>query len=47
MIYFVKVRVLFFAKSRELVGSSEAELDVPASVTADALKDTILQAYPG
>lgn len=44
----VSLKLLFFAKARELVGRSETRLSVRSSdiVTGEALKRTVLMAFP-
>ena len=43
---FRSFQVLFFAKSRELVGCSQAALSTPAHTTARDLLDAIVLAHP-
>lgn len=40
------VKVLFFARARELAGCSEATLSVPRGAATSALPALLLQAYP-
>ncbi|XP_019623626.1 PREDICTED: molybdopterin synthase sulfur carrier subunit-like [Branchiostoma belcheri] len=42
----VQVNLLFFAKSRELVGSKEATLAVPGQTTSAQLLAAIVSRYP-
>lgn len=42
----VDVRVLFFAKSRELVGSSSSICSLPSSCTSEQLQSALLIAFP-
>ncbi|KAI0217133.1 Molybdopterin synthase sulfur carrier subunit [Lamellibrachia satsuma] len=42
----VEVKLLFFAKSRELVGRKEAELSVERNISAVRLHQHIISAYP-
>jgi molybdopterin converting factor subunit 1 len=42
----VQVNLLFFAKSRELVGEKQVLLSVSQGLTARAVLNHILQAYP-
>ncbi|XP_078595674.1 molybdopterin synthase sulfur carrier subunit-like isoform X2 [Branchiostoma floridae x Branchiostoma japonicum] len=42
----VMVNILFFAKSRELVGSKEASLSIPAQTTSAQLLAAIVSRYP-
>jgi molybdopterin converting factor subunit 1 len=43
----VRVRVLFFARARELAATSSTELEIPAVTTpADALRCFVLPRYP-
>ncbi|XP_062583270.1 molybdopterin synthase sulfur carrier subunit-like [Saccostrea cucullata] len=42
----VKINLLFFAKSRELVGSGLGELILSANSNFDALKQALLLKYP-
>ncbi|KAL8590819.1 hypothetical protein ACOMHN_064157 [Nucella lapillus] len=43
----VKVRLLFFAKSRELVGQKEAEVELLSRTTSQAVLEDLLTIYPG
>jgi len=43
----VKVRLIFFAKSRDLTGLKKAELELDeSSVTGTQLLEVIVQSYP-
>jgi len=42
----LKVKLLFFAKSRELVGQSVTFIELPSSVTGQLLLHLILDQYP-
>ncbi|KAK7499657.1 hypothetical protein BaRGS_00008998 [Batillaria attramentaria] len=46
-VLFGQVRLLFFAKSREIVGRKEAELEVVRLTTPRDVLQTLLQEYPG
>ena len=41
-----KVKVLFFATLRDLAGAKSLELDVPAEMTVQGLKDRLARDYP-
>eukprot|EP00048_Salpingoeca_helianthica_P017786 m.238996 g.238996 ORF g.238996 m.238996 type:complete len:86 (+) comp22208_c0_seq1:3-260(+) len=41
------VKVLFFAKSREIVGASEATLELPSSATGQELLQQLCTHYQG
>lgn len=43
----MQVRVLFFAKSREVVGAAEQALTLPAGTTTEDLVATIVAEHPG
>jgi molybdopterin converting factor subunit 1 len=40
------VKVLFFATLRDLAGAKSLELDIPADMTVQGLKDKIARDYP-
>lgn len=42
----VKVKVLFFAKSRELVGLQDTEVETKRTQTLAQLLNTVLERYP-
>ncbi|GAB1603011.1 hypothetical protein Ahia01_000581400 [Argonauta hians] len=43
----VKVNILFFAKSRELVGETRSEVSIPSTaITSDKLISFLLQTFP-
>lgn len=39
------VKVLFFAKARELAGLKESQLEIPASVSSTELKARVIQGF--
>jgi len=41
------IRVLFFATLRDRAGTKNVDLDIPAETTVQALKDLVVEAYPG
>jgi molybdopterin converting factor subunit 1 len=41
------IRVLFFATLRDRAGSRSAELEIPPETTVQALKELVVDAYPG
>jgi len=41
-----KIKVLFFATLRDRVGTKFIELEVPADMTVEALKDKLASDYP-
>ncbi|XP_001812142.1 molybdopterin synthase sulfur carrier subunit [Tribolium castaneum] len=41
----VTVKVLFFAKSREIVGQKSAELDLPSPISYKKLLETLVGTY--
>ena len=41
------IKVLFFATLRDRAGIKSIELDIPAETTVQALKDLVVDAYPG
>ena len=41
-----KIKVLFFATLRERVGTKSVELEIPAYMTVQALKDKLASEYP-
>jgi molybdopterin synthase catalytic subunit len=43
----VRVRVLFFARAREVAGVSEAELSLPDGAGTAALEAALVAAHPG
>ena len=43
----MKVKALFFASSRDIVGSRMLELELPACSTVADLKHRLLEDYPG
>lgn len=43
---FVCAKVLFFAKSKDLIGSNEANLLVPTSINGVDLKNLLLTKFP-
>jgi len=42
----VNVKLLLFAKARELTGLSECNLDIPTAVSKDSLLSSILTKFP-
>jgi molybdopterin converting factor subunit 1 len=42
-----KVKVLFFATLRDRAGTKSTELEIPADMTVQALKDLVVESYPG
>jgi len=42
----VEIKVLFFAKARELVGCSSSSCSLPSTCTSDQLLAAILKAFP-
>jgi molybdopterin converting factor subunit 1 len=42
----IKVRVKFFAAPREVIGTSEVELEIPAGSTAGELIELLTEQYP-
>ena len=40
------IKVLFFATLRDLAGAKSLELDVPAEMTVQGLKDRLARDYP-
>ncbi len=42
----LQVKILFFAKSRELTGFSVASLSINSQVSGQNIYDTVLKAYP-
>ena len=42
----MRVRLLLFARAKELVGTGETELELAEGSTADALEQAILAAHP-
>jgi molybdopterin synthase catalytic subunit len=43
----IQVRVLFFAKSREVAGTSEQSLDLPLGASTEDLLAALVDQYPG
>jgi molybdopterin synthase catalytic subunit len=43
----VRVRVLFFARARELAGLSEADLEIPSGTNVAAAVRHLAEAFPG
>ena len=41
-----KIKVLFFATLRERVGTKSIELEIPADMTVQVLKDRLANDYP-
>ncbi len=41
-----KIKVLFFATLRERVGTKSVELEIPADMTVQELKDKLASDYP-
>ena len=41
-----KIKVLFFATLRERVGTKSVDLEIPADMTVQALKDKLVSDYP-
>jgi molybdopterin converting factor subunit 1 len=41
-----KVKILFFATLRDLAGAKSFELDVPADMTVQGLKDKLAREHP-
>lgn len=42
---YITIKVLFFAKARELIGEKEIFTEVPRTITGKALRDFIVQKY--
>ena len=42
-----RIKVLFFARARELAGTDQAELDLADGVNSDDLLNLLLDNYPG
>ena len=42
-----KIKVLFFATLRDRAGIKSVDLEIPADTTVQALKDLVVDAYPG
>lgn len=42
-----RVKVLFFATLRERAGTRSMELEIPADLTVQGLKDKLANEYPG
>ncbi|CAL5221764.1 g4017 [Coccomyxa viridis] len=42
----MKIKVLFFARARELAGTTEAEADLPEGSTAKEAMQMLLEKYP-
>eukprot|EP00741_Cyanophora_paradoxa_P017900 tig00021036_g17289.t1 len=42
----IRLRLLFFARSRELAGCKETELEVPAGSDSSVLSTAIVAAFP-
>ncbi len=42
-----KIKVLFFATLRDRAGTKSVDLEIPADTTVQALKDLVVEAYPG
>ena len=42
-----RIKVLFFARARELAGTDQAELDLADGVNSDDLLHLLLERYPG
>ncbi len=43
----MKIKALFFASSRDIVGSKEVELDIPEGVNVGDLRRDLIVRYPG
>ena len=42
-----RIKVLFFATLRDRAGTKTFDLDIPAETTVQALKDIVVENYPG
>lgn len=42
-----RIRVLFFATLRDRAGTKNVDLEIPVETTVQALKDLVVEAYPG
>jgi molybdopterin converting factor subunit 1 len=42
-----RIKVLFFATLRDRAGTKSVDLEIPADTTVQALKDLVVEAYPG
>jgi molybdopterin converting factor subunit 1 len=42
-----KIKVLFFATLRDRAGTKSVDMEIPADTTVQALKDLVVNAYPG
>ena len=42
-----RIKVLFFATLRDRAGIKNVELEIPVETTVQALKDLVVDAYPG
>jgi len=42
-----RIKVLFFATLRDRAGTKNADLEIPAETTVQALKDMVVVAFPG
>jgi molybdopterin converting factor subunit 1 len=42
-----RIKVLFFATLRDRAGTKNVELEIPTETTVQALKDLVVDAYPG
>ena len=42
-----RIRVLFFATLRDRAGTKNVDLEIPVETTVKALKDLVVEAYPG
>ena len=42
-----RIKVLFFATLRDRAGTKSADLEIPAATTVQALKEMVVDAYPG
>ena len=42
-----RIKVLFFATLRDRAGTKSTELEIPVDMTVQALKDRVVELYPG
>ena len=42
-----RIKVLFFATLRDHAGIKSTELEIPAEMTVQGLKDLLVESYPG
>ena len=43
----MKVKVLFFATLRDIIGTKSLDVEIPAPATVAELKSQLMNAYPG